>query len=257
MKFKKKKSFWKEFFNECAGVILAGAIMIYIALSAIMGNLILSYINNGKEINPYIEDVSGKFTIFLIKTTIGGMYLFGIIFALLIAFAIIGIIVIAIVTGITHITAVKRYTYLPLTADELRLKINKESIFKNPADYIKYICEQMRYYSESTNEYKSLKLTMADLLTLCRTYEEVYEDLIVFKYEDYKYFNRFNKAFPFEFKTFENTYIKSDDILDKISDKEIVIFCSDKTLAEAYLSGYKGQAVIYYVKDKLLTKSID
>lgn len=51
--------------------------------------------------------------------------------------------------------------------------------------------------------------------------------------------------------------ILSDDILDKISDKEIVIFCSDKTLAEAYLSGYKGQAVIYYVKDKLLTKSID
>ena len=50
--------------------------------------------------------------------------------------------------------------------------------------------------------------------------------------------------------------IKSDDILDKISDKEIVIFCSDKTLAEAYLLGYKGQAVIYYVKDKLLTKSI-
>ena len=160
-------------------------------------------------------------------------------------------------TNINKINAIKRYTYLPLTADELRLKINKESIFKNPADYIKYICEQMRYYSESTNEYKSLKLTMADLLTLCRTYEEVYEDLIVFKNEDYKYFNRFNKAFPFEFKTFENTYIKSDDILDKISDKEIVIFCSDKTLAEAYLSGYKGQAVIYYVKDKLLTKSID
>lgn len=117
MKFKKKKSFWKEFFNECEGVIVVGAIMIYIALSAITG-LILPYIN-GKEINPYIEDVSSKFTIFLIKTAIGGMYLFGIIFVLLIAFAIIGIIVIAIVTGITHITAVKRYTYLPLTADEV------------------------------------------------------------------------------------------------------------------------------------------
>ena len=45
------------------------------------------------------------------------------------------------------------------------------------------------------------------------------KNLIVFKNEDYKYFDRFNKAFPFEFKTFENTYIKSDDILDKISDK--------------------------------------
>lgn len=110
MKFKKKKSFWKEFFNECIGVILAGAIIIYIALSAIIGNLILPYINNGKEINPYIEDVSSKFTIFLIKTIIGAIYLFGAIFMLLIAFAIINIIVIAIVTGITHITAVKRYT---------------------------------------------------------------------------------------------------------------------------------------------------
>ena len=58
MKFKKKKSFWKVFLDECAGVILAGAIMIYIALSAIIGNLILPYINNGKLINPYVEDIS-------------------------------------------------------------------------------------------------------------------------------------------------------------------------------------------------------
>ena len=90
MKFKKKKSFWKEFFNECTGVILVGAIMIYIALSAIIGNLILPY----KEINPYIEDVSSKFSIFLIKTIIGAIWLFGIIFVLLIAFAIIGTIII-------------------------------------------------------------------------------------------------------------------------------------------------------------------
>ena len=41
MKFEKKKSFWKVFLDECAGVILVGAIMIYIALSAIIGNLIL------------------------------------------------------------------------------------------------------------------------------------------------------------------------------------------------------------------------
>ena len=102
MKFEKKKSFWKVFLDECAGVILVGAIMIYIALSAIIGNLILPYINNGKEINPYIEDVSSKFTIFLIETVIGAIWLFGVIFMLLIAFAIIGVIVIAIVTGITH-----------------------------------------------------------------------------------------------------------------------------------------------------------
>lgn len=145
MKFKKKKSFWKEFFNECTGVILVGAIMIYIALSAIIGNLILPY----KEINPYIEDVSSKFSIFLIKTIIGAIWLFGIIFVLLIAFAIIGIIVIAIVTGITHITAVKRYTYLPLTADEVREAINEGLIEDTPESYTDYLTKQMKYFDGS------------------------------------------------------------------------------------------------------------
>lgn len=145
MKFKKKKSFWKEFFNECTGVILVGAIMIYIALSAIIGNLILPY----KEINPYIEDVSSKFLIFLIKTIIGAIWLFGIIFVLLIAFAIIGIIVIAIVTGITHITAVKRYTYLPLTADEVREAINAGLFKDTPESYIDYLTKQMKYFDGS------------------------------------------------------------------------------------------------------------
>ena len=149
MKFKKKKSFWKEFFNECTGVILVGAIMIYIALSAIIGNLILPYINNGKEINPYIEDVSSEFSIFLIKTIIGAIWLFGIIFVLLIAFAIIGIIVIAIVTGITHITAVKRYTYLPLTADEVREAINEGLIEDTPESYTDYLTKQMKYFDGS------------------------------------------------------------------------------------------------------------
>jgi hypothetical protein len=145
MKFKKKKSFWKEFFNECTGVILVGAIMIYIALSAIIGNLILPY----KEINPYIEDVSSKFSIFLIKTIIGAIWLVGIIFILLVAFAIIGGIVIAIVTGITHITAVKRYTYLPLTADEVREAINEGLIEDTPESYTDYLTKQMKYFDGS------------------------------------------------------------------------------------------------------------
>ena len=149
MKFKKKKSFWKEFFNECTGVILVGAIMIYIALSAIIGNLIFPYINNGKEINPYIEDVSSKFSIFLIKTIIGAIWLFGIIFVLLIAFAIIGMIVIAIVTGITHITAVKRYTYLPLTTNEVREAINAGLFKDTPESYIDYLTKQMKYFDGS------------------------------------------------------------------------------------------------------------
>ena len=168
MKFKKKKSFWKEFFNECEGVIVVGAIMIYIALSAITG-LILPYIN-GKEINPYIEDVSSKFSIFLIKTAIGGMYLFGIIFVLLIAFAIIGIIVIAIVTGITHITAVKRYTYLPLTADEVKESINAGLFEDTPESYIDYFTKQMKYLGGS------VIFSIDDMKIITKTVKEIWDE---------------------------------------------------------------------------------
>ena len=169
MKFKKKKSFWKVFLDECAGVILAGAIMIYIVLSAIMGNLILPYIN-GKEINSYIEGVSSKFVIFLIKTTIGAIWLFGIIFILLVAFAIIGIIVIAIVTGITHITAVKRYTYLPLTTNEVREATNAGLFKDTPESYIDYLTKQMQYYGDS------ITFSVDDMKNITKTVKEIWNE---------------------------------------------------------------------------------
>lgn len=169
MKFKKKKSFWKEFFNECEGIIVAGAVMIFIILSMIVGNLILPCISNGEEINPYIEDISSKFTIFLIKTAIGGMYLFGIIFVLLIAFAFIGIIVIAIVTGITHIIAVKRYTYLPLTTDEVREAINEGLIKDTPESYIDYLTKQMKYFDGC------IIFSIDDMKMITKTVKEIWD----------------------------------------------------------------------------------
>lgn len=169
MKFKKKKSFWKEFFNECTGAIAIGAIIIYIALSMIVGNLILPCINNGKEINPYIEDVSSKITIFVIKTLIGGMWLFGIIFMLLIAFALISFIVIGIVTAITHISAVKRYTYLPLTADEVREAINEGLIENTPESYIDYLTKQMKYYDGS------IIFSIDDMKMITKTVKEIWD----------------------------------------------------------------------------------
>lgn len=195
MKFKKKKSFWKVFLDECAGVILVGAIMIYIALSMIVGNLILPYINNGKEINPYIEDVSSKFTIFLIKTIIGAIYLFGAIFMLLIAFAIIDIIVIAIVTGITHITAVKRYTYLPLTTNEVREAINAGLFKDTPESYIDYLTKQMKYFDGS------VIFSVNDMKMIIKTVKEIWDKpfklnkdyLIRNEIESYDYF-------PFRFR---------------------------------------------------------
>lgn len=188
MKFKKKKSFWKVFLDECAGVILVGAIMIYIALSAIIGNLILPYIT-------YIEDVSSKFTIFLIKTAIGAIWLFGVIFILLIAFTIIGIIVIAIVTGITHIIAVKRYTYLPLTIDEVRESINAGLFEDTPESYTDYLTKQMKYFDGS------VIFSVDDMKMITKTVKEIWDKpfklnkdyLIRNEIESYDYF-------PFRFR---------------------------------------------------------
>jgi len=195
MKFKKKKSFWKVFLDECAGVILAGAIMIYIALSAIIGNLILPYINNGKLINPYVEDISNKFTLFVIRTFISCICLFGVIFMLLIAFAIIGVIVIAIIIGITHITAVKRYTYLPLTADEVREAINAGLFKDTPESYIDYLTKQMKYFDGS------ITFSINDMKMIIKTVKEIWDKpfklnkdyLIRNEIESYDYF-------PFRFR---------------------------------------------------------
>lgn len=195
MEFKKKKSFWKVFFNECEGVIVVGAIMIYIALSAIIGNLILPYINNGKLINPYVEDISNKFTLFVIRTFISCICLFGVIFMLLIAFAIIGVIVIAIITGITHITAVKRYTYLPLTADEVREAINAGLFKDTPESYIDYLTKQMKYFDGS------ITFSINDMKMIIKTVKEIWDKpfklnkdyLIRNEIESYDYF-------PFRFR---------------------------------------------------------
>lgn len=195
MKFKKKKSFWKVFLDECEGVTVVGAIMIYIALSMIVGNLILPYINNGKAINLYIEDISNKFAIFLIKTTIGGIWLVSVIFILLVAIAIIGGFVIAIITGITHITAVKRYTYLPLTADEVREAINAGLFKDTPESYIDYLTKQMEYFIGS------MTFSVDDMKMITKTVKEIWDKpfkldkdyLIRNKIESYDYF-------PFRFR---------------------------------------------------------
>ena len=152
-------------------------------------------IHNGKEINPYIEDVSSKFTIFLIETVIGAIWLFGVIFMLLIAFAIIGVIVIAIVTGITHIIAVKRYTYLPLTVDEVKEAINAGLFKDTPESYIDYLTKQMKYFDSS------ITFSVNDMKMIIKTVKEIWDKpfklnkdyLIRNKIESYDYF-------PFRFR---------------------------------------------------------
>lgn len=100
---------------------------------------------------------------------IGGIWLFGIIFMSLIVFAFIGLIVIAVVTGITHITAVKRYTYLPLTSDEVREAINEGLIENTPESYIDYLTKQMRYYDGS------IIFSIDDMKMITKTVKEIWD----------------------------------------------------------------------------------
>ena len=210
MKFKKKKHFWKEFLNECEGVIVTGAVMIYIALSMIVGNLILPCISNETEINPYTEDVSSKITIFLIKTMRGGMW----IFMLLIAFAFIGLIVIAVVTGITHISAVKRYTYLPLTSDEVREAINEGLIHNTPESYIDYLTKQMRYFDGS------IIFSKDDMKMITKTVKEIWDKPF-----------KLNKDFLIRNKIENSHYLPfgddSDDLFCQLKRNKTVTFDMD------------------------------
>ena len=98
------------------------------------------------------------------------MWLVGIIFILLVAFAIIGGIVIAIVTGITHITAVKRYTYLPLTTNEVREAINAGLFKDTPESYIDYLTKQMQYFS------CSITFSADDMKMITKTVKEIWDE---------------------------------------------------------------------------------
>ena len=92
------------------------------------------------------------------------------IFVLLIAFAIVSIIVIAIVTGITHITAVKRYTYLPLTVDEVKESINAGLFEDTPESYIDYFTKQMKYLGGS------VIFSIDDMKIITKTVKEIWNE---------------------------------------------------------------------------------
>lgn len=213
----KKKSFLREFFNECYEAIVLGTIMIYIVLSVIVGNLILPCINNGKEINPYIEDISDKFTLFLIKTTIGGLYLFGAIFILLFAFAIIGIIIIKLITGITHITAVKRYIYLPLTIDEVKEAINAGLFEDTPEGYTDYLTKQMKYFDGSVT------FSVDDMEMITKTIKEIWNKSFKLN-KDFLIRNKIECCYylPFEFKD------DRDDLFCQLNENKTVTFDMDE-----------------------------
>lgn len=213
----KKKSFLWEFLKEYILHLIAALVLLYFTVAGIIGNFL------SKEDNMAERVFEGVMIGFLVALGI------------IIALGIVTLIYCKIKTNINKINAIKRYTYLPLTANELRLKIDKGDIFKDPADYIKYICEQMRYYSESTNEYKSLKLTIDDLLALCKTYEEIYKQPIVLNYDYYLYCKKHDYTNPFIFVA-KNHNI--DNIIwDVNEENKIAILCTDKSKAEDYIKG--------------------
>lgn len=88
---------------------------------------------------------------------------------LLIAFTFIGLIVIAVVTGITHISAVKRYTYLPLTTDEVREAINEGLIENTPESYIDFLTKQVKYYDGC------VAFSIDDMKLITKTIKEIWD----------------------------------------------------------------------------------
>ena len=98
---------------------------------------------------------------------------------------------------IEKLLAIKRYTCLPLSADEVVEYINN-NVFEDSEGYFRYICEQMRYCSGiwKYQDWFSLKLSRDDLFKLCMASEEVFGKPIMLDNALYWYLKKYGTVFP-------------------------------------------------------------
>ncbi len=241
--FQKKKSFSKELIKQFSVGLTALAIILYFATMGTIGYFVINYEDTGNRI------FAG--------------FLYGILLITVAFFFYLIVMLIAdnIVLVVNKIKAVKRYTYLPLTVEEIRQGI-KNALFLTEESYIRYICEQLRYhglkYMLNLFGYKSIKLTNEDLILLCKSVEEIYGSPVVFTYEKfYEYLKKYNAAFLFEFKTEENNIDSESVWLDFRDSKHIAIFCTDMNLAEEVIKDTDLEYVIYNVAEEKIKISSD
>lgn len=220
----KKESSVKEFLKQFWNIRTLFGIILYFVIAGIIGCFVTDY-----------QSIILRF----IK---------GIEYGFLIIFGILIIDIIEFVTYIINkIKAIKRYTYLPLTVEDIKQSI-KNGLFSTKESYIKYICDQLRYESIwGLLNCNSIKLTNIDLVLLCKSVEEVYKSPIVFTYEEfYKYFKKYKGASPFEYKGISPFEFKTEEYL--INPKYVEIFCTDMNLAEEVVKDTDLEYTIYNVE---------
>lgn len=125
---------------------------------------------------------------------LGGVILLSLI---IIAFLFLYLVVLCIRFVIEKLLAIKRYTCLPLSADEVVEYINN-NVFEDSEGYFRYICEQMRYCSGiwKYQDWFSLKLSIDDLYKLCMASEEVFGKPIMLDNALYWYLKKYGTVFP-------------------------------------------------------------
>lgn len=130
-----------------------------------------------------------------------------------------------IIYEINKIKAVKRYMLLPLSTQKVK-ELCKNGIFKDSEDYIKYICEQIRYKSVY-GQYKTVYFTQEDMIQLCDTIENVFGEPFIITHDFYDYFWNTNTETPsIPFVCENNAY----DFLNCIEGKsQRVVFTTENT----------------------------
>lgn len=191
LKKMRKKSFIKVLVRESRFEIIVFGILLYLIITGLLGCRLFSGKSGGRA--------------FVIGNLVGIIVLSCMALVLLIAW----LVFLLISAAVGKIGAVKRYTNLPLSADELRECMNNNT-FKDSEEYFKYICDQMRYKAGTGRFtcWSSLKLSKKDLYELCNAAQEVFGKPVMIGCSLCQYLMDYDLAFPVS-TTLENDRISA------------------------------------------------
>ena len=171
----RKKSFWKEFYEYYEDGI---KILIIIASVAflVLSSFLLNYFHLTDVIFNENTDWYDKLFITMFFEI---MAILSLVMIVLIIYSAIKFLILF----ISKTRAIKRYTYLPLTADEVRFMIG-EGIITTDRDYTYYLTDQLLFKDE--NGVNCLNFTDDDMEKLIDTYEEVFNKPLILDKEYFK-----------------------------------------------------------------------